>query len=298
MTAPTPCASGTSDILPYGIRQIRLTPYLDAQGTCLADVSYPLPVAMTLGFSETEQYDELRGDDVLVAVHGRGPQVDWSLEAGGMNMTCWSLLSGGMVIEEGVSPTRVTRMRKSGDDLRPYVRIDGRAISDSGGNLKTRIYRAKANGRLQADLRGGAFQTSRIDGVGLPLVGDGGRWLYEFIHDETDSAIPGTPEPNPMPVPLNVQATSIAATSVGLEWDQVGIFVPGTDGYKVQQSIDNGVTWADVTGAGGTPTTNSTTVTTLTTKTAYQFQVAYVQGATPGPGTVGDYSHPLLVTTL
>jgi len=26
--------------------------------------------------------------------------------------------------------------------------------------------------------------------------------------------------------------------------------------------------------------------------------VAYVQAATPGPGTVGDYSHPVIVTTL
>jgi hypothetical protein len=292
MTAP--CASGSSDILPYGIRQIRLTPYLDAQGTCLADVSYPLPIAMTLGFSETEQYDELRGDDVLVAVHGRGPQVDWSLESGGMNMTCWSLLSGGSVIEEGVAPTRVTRMRKSGDDLRPYVRIDGRAISDSGGNLKTRIYRAKANGRLQADLRGGAFQTSRIDGIGLPMVGDGGRWLYEFIHDETDSAIPGTPEPNPMPTPLNVQPTTITATSVGLEWDQVGIFDEANDKYQVQQSIDAGVTWADVASPAGQPATNSATITTLTTKTQYWFQVAYMQGGT----VTGDYSHPCIVTTL
>jgi hypothetical protein len=253
---------------------------------------------MTLGFSETEQYDELRGDDVLVAVHGRGPQVDWSLEAGGMNMTCWALLSGGSVIEEGVAPSRVTRMRKSGDDLRPYVRIDGRAISDSGGNLKTRIYRAKANGRLQADLRGGAFQTSRIDGVGLPLVGDGGRWLYEFIHEEHDSAIPGTPEPNPQPIPLNLQASVIGSTSVTIDWDQVGIFNATNDKYQVQQSVDNGVTWADVLSAsGGTPTTNSTSVTGLTAATAYQFQVAYWQNATPGPGTVGDYSKPLLVTT-
>ena len=297
MTSAQPCASGTDEILPYGIRQIRLTPYLDAQGTCLADVSYPLPVAMTLGFSETEQYDELRGDDVLVAVHGRGPQVDWSLEAGGMNMTCWSLLSGGMVIEEGVAPTRVTRMRKSGDDLRPYVRIDGRAISDSGGNLKTRIYRAKANGRLQADLRGGAFQTSRIDGIGLPMVGDGGRWLYEFIHDETDSAIPGTPEANPLPSPLNVQPTTITATTVGLEWDQVGIFDETSDEYKVQQSIDSGVTWADITKVdGGEPSTNSTTITTLTTKTQYWFQVAYAQGGNTA-GVLGDYSHPVIVTT-
>ena len=153
------------DALPYGIRQIVLTPYLDAQGTQLADVSYPLPVAMTLGFSETEQYDELRGDDILVAVHGRGPQVDWSLESGGLPITPWSIISGAMVIEEGTAPNRVTRLRKSGNDLRPYFRIDGRVISDSGGNIVARIYRCKANGRLQADQRGGAFQTSRIDAV-------------------------------------------------------------------------------------------------------------------------------------
>jgi hypothetical protein len=86
--------SAVPDALPYGLRQVMLTPYTDAQGTVLANTSYPLPVAMTLGFSETEQFDELRGDDVLVAVHGRGAQVDWSLEAGGMHITCWSIISG------------------------------------------------------------------------------------------------------------------------------------------------------------------------------------------------------------
>jgi hypothetical protein len=216
--------SSVPDALPYGLRQLMLTPYLDAQGTVLANTSYPLPVAMTLGFSETEQYDELRGDDVLVAVHGRGPQVDWSLEAGGMDITCWSIISGGSVIEQGVAPNRVTRLRKSGDDQRPYLRIDGRAISDSGGDMGCRIYRAKANGRLQADLRGGAFQTSRIDGVGLPMIGDAGRWLYEFIRKESESAIPGTPEANPLPTPVDVQVTAINATSVSLMWDQVGGF--------------------------------------------------------------------------
>src|SRR5882672_4756669 len=117
------------DALPYGIRQIMLTPYLDAQGTILSTVSYPLPVAMTMGFSETEQFDELRGDDALIAVHGRGPQVDWSLEAGGLPITPWSIISGGTVYESGVTPNRKVRMRKSGDDQRPYFRIDeiGRA---------------------------------------------------------------------------------------------------------------------------------------------------------------------------
>src|ERR1700758_532431 len=126
MTAPVP------DPLPYGIRQIMLTPYLDTQGTVLATQSYPLPIAMTLGFSETEQFDELRGDDKLVAVHGRGPQVDWSLESGGMPITPWSIITGGAVVEEGTTPNRQIRLRKSWDDQRPYFRIDGRVISDSG----------------------------------------------------------------------------------------------------------------------------------------------------------------------
>jgi hypothetical protein len=281
------------DALPYGLRQIRITPYSDLQGTALGTTSYPLPVAMTLGFSETEQYDELRGDDVLIAVHGRGAQVDWSLEAGGISITAWSIISGALVIESGVAPYRTTRMRKSGDDQRPYFRIDGRAISDSGGSMLTRIYRCKANGRLQADLRGGAFQTTRIDGVGLPMVGDSGRWLYEFIRQENDTAIPGTPEANPFPVPVDLVVNSKLATSVTFSWDQVGVFAVG-DKYNIQQSIDNGVTWTHpASAAGGEPTTNAATITGLTTATAYLLRVAYWKGGT----VLGDYSRPMAVTT-
>lgn len=281
------------DALPYGLRQIRLTPYTDLQGTALGNTSYPLPVAMTLGFSETEQYDELRGDDVLVAVHGRGAQVDWSLEAGGISITAWSIVSGALVVEEGVAPTRRTRLRKSGDDIRPYFRIDGRAISDSGGSMLTRIYRAKANGRLQADLRGGAFQTSRIDGVGLPMVGDAGRWLYEFIRQESDSAIPGTPEANPLPVPLNLQVAALTATTATLDWDDVGGFGV-SDKYNLQISVDQGVTWTHpASAAGGEPAVSTTTLTALTTATMYQARVAYWKTAT----TLGAYSHPISFTT-
>lgn len=279
--------------LPYGIRQIMLTPYLDAQGSILASVSYPLPVAMTMGFSETEQYDELRGDDVLVAVHGRGPQVDWSLEAGGLPIKPWSIISGAMVIESGVTPTRQVRLRKSGNDLRPYFRTDGRIISDSGGSVQARIYRCKANGRLQADFRGGAFQTSRIDGIGLPLAGDAGRWLYEIIQNETDTALGTTPETNPLPMPMNLAVGAVLATSVALNWDDVPGF-GGSDKYHVQQSIDAGVTWTHpATGVGGEPTASQTTITSLTTATAYQFRVAYWKGGT----VLGDYTTPVLVTT-
>lgn len=272
---------------PYGIRQIMLTPYLDTEGTILSATSYPLPVAMTLGFSETEQYDELRGDDVLVAVHGRGAQVDWSLEAGGLPITPWSIISGGQVIESGVTPFRKVRLRKSGDDQRPYFRIDGRSVSDSGGNVVARIYRAKANGRIQADLRGGAFQTSNIDGIGLPLKGDAARWLYEFCQNETDSPLSASPEANPLPIPLGLYVAAATATTATLEWGDV----PGVTGYLVQKSTD-GVTWS--TGIAPTsPATASMAIqTSLTASTMYYWRVAAVLAA----GT-GDYSRPITFTT-
>jgi len=281
---------------PYGLRQLMLTPYVDMQGTVLGGTSYPMPVAMTMGFSETEQFDELRGDDVLVAVHGRGAQVDWSLEAGGIPIKAWSIISGGMVLEEGVTPNRKVRLRKSVDDLRPYFRVDGRSVSDSGGNVVGRIYRCKANGRIQGDRRGGSFMTSSIDGVGLPLVGDAGRWLYEWIQNETDNPLSSTPEANPLPIPMNLVAGTLTTTSVALSWDAIPGFdnVGNGDKYYVQQSIDSGVTWTHTTSAhGGEPTTNSTTVTTLTTGTSYQFRVAFWAAGT----TIGDYSTPITAVT-
>jgi hypothetical protein len=198
-----------------------------------------------------------------------------------------------MVLEEGVSPNRRVRLRKSGDDQRPYFRADGRSVSDSGGNVIGRIYRCKANGRLQADRRGGAFMTSAIDGVGLPLVGDAGRWLYEWIQNETDTPLSTTPEANPLAIPMNLRPGVVAATTAQLLWDQVPGFDDTVDNYQVQQSIDAGITWTNVAGAPGTPDTNSTIVTTLTTATAYQFRVAFVKGGT----VTGDFSRPVSVLT-
>lgn len=278
-----------ADALPYGVRQILLTPYMDAQGTVLSSTSYPLPVAMTLGFSEAEQFDELRGDDKLVAVHGRGPQVDWSLESGGLPIYAWSIIGGGLVIEAGTTPNRTTRLRKSGRDSRPYFRIDGRVISDSGGSITARIYRAKANGKIQANFKYGAFQMSQIDGVGLPLTNDDASWLYEIIRNETDSALSLTPEANPIAVPSNVTVGAITATTVALSWTNI----PEAASFQVQQSTDSGVTWTDVTSPhGGAPTTNSTVITTLTTATNYKFQVCTIINSIRG-----DFSTAVSVLT-
>ena len=57
--------------LPYGIRDIKITPYTDAAATTLAVTSIDLPNARTLSFSETEEFTSTLlpvGDGLLAAV--------------------------------------------------------------------------------------------------------------------------------------------------------------------------------------------------------------------------------------
>lgn len=191
MTAPV------SDALPYGVRDLKLTPYTDAVGTVLASTSVDLPYIQTLNFTEAEEFQELRGDDKVITTRGRGSQVNWSLEAGGLSTTAWAAITGGVVTETGTTPSRVVELRKKATTARPFFRTDGRIISDSGGDINVRIYRCRANGDVQANFQSGEFQTSSISGVGLPLLDDTNDVLYSIFRRETAAALTTTPAANP-----------------------------------------------------------------------------------------------------
>ena len=79
--------------LPYGLRDIKLTPYTDAAGTVLAETSVDLPVARTLSFTDTEEFEQLRGDDRVAAEHGNGAQVEWELESGGLPFQAFKVMA-------------------------------------------------------------------------------------------------------------------------------------------------------------------------------------------------------------
>lgn len=282
MTAPV------ADALPYGIRDGKLTPYTDAQGTVLDTESIDLPNMQKLSFSESEEFAELRGDDRLITTRGKGAQVDWSLEAGGISVKAWAIMSGGSVIESGLTPNRKIILRKKATDTRPFFRIDGRIVSDSGGDVHVRIYRCRCNDTIQGDFADGEFFVTSASGVGLPLLDDQNDLLYDIIRHESSTVLTLTPEANPIPTPMNLSFGTIATTTAVLNWTAV----TGADSYLVQQST-NGTTWAAVTsGHGGEPTTNTTTVTTLTTATLYYFRVAAVIDS-----VTGDYCPAISTTT-
>lgn len=171
--------------LPYGLRDVKVTPIDDAgvRGT-----SVDLPNVQTLSFSEAEDFTELRGDDSLVAIRGQGPQVEWSLEAGGIPFEAYEVMAGGTITESGVSPDLVKTYQKLGTDSRPYFQIEGQVISDSGGDVHCVIYRAKADSSLEGEFADGEFFVVSAEGRALPDP-DNGEALYDFVHNETAAAI-------------------------------------------------------------------------------------------------------------
>lgn len=280
-----------TEALPYGIRDVKLTPYADAAGTVLGTTSYDLPNMQTLTFAEKEEFQELRGDDRIVTTRGKGAQVDWSLEAGGISPRCWAIFTGGEVIEAGVLPNRSTTMRKRGSDSRPYFRAEGQAISDSGGDVHTILYRCRCNDSIEGEFKDGEFFVTSASGIGLPLLDDTNDILYDIVQNESKTSIPLTPTPNPISAPQNVSVGVIAATTVALTWSAVN----GASGYKVEQSVAPYSAWTAVArAAGGEPATAGTTVTGLTAATPYKFRVKAVVGT----DTSGPSADTGVVTTL
>jgi hypothetical protein len=276
------------DALPYGLRDVKITPYADDGGTVLGEISYDLPNSQTFSFNETEEFQELRGDDRLVAIHGNGAQVDWSLEAGGISLVIWSILTGGELISTGLSPNRKEIMRKRGSDVRPYFRVDGQVISDTGGDIVARVYRARCNNNIGGDFGDGTFYITSAAGQGLPLLDQKNDLLYDIIRNEQKVSLALTPDPNPLQTPENVSVGTITSTSVVINWTAV----LDADGYRVQKSSDAGTTWTDVTGDVADPTVTKT-VATLTISTAYKFRVASIKD-----GVLSAYSDPVSATTL
>lgn len=168
--------------LPFGLRQVKLIPLL-ADGTLDSANAEFLPASRTFNFTDTESFQELLGDDTTIASHGGGPKVNWELEGGGISLAVWKILSGGTITSNGTTPAQQNTYSKLTTDSRPYFQVEGRAISDSGGDWHAVVYRCKADGDLKADNANGAFLLTSAKGTGYGNLTD--FKLYDFTQNET-----------------------------------------------------------------------------------------------------------------
>lgn len=174
-----------TNALPFGLREVKLRA-IDAAGV-VSPTSVKLPASRTFKFAETEAFEELTGDDVTQGSHGAGPIVEWSLEAGGISLDAYKVFAGGTVTMTGVTPAAVKNYTKLRTDARPYFEVEGRAISDSGGDVHCIVHQCKADGSLEGEFTGGSFFLTAAAGKGY---GDPtSNKLYEFVNNETAIAV-------------------------------------------------------------------------------------------------------------
>ena len=277
MTAPLPVAT-----YPFGLRDVKLFGFLDEQGTILADEGIDLPAAQTFSFADSEDYTDLRGDDELLASHGNGAQVNWTLEAGGISLQAWALLTGGTIIESGVAPNRKITLRKCSDDTRPYFQVKGLIMSDNGGDNVAIVYRAKCNGDISGQFGDGAFFVTSADGIGMPIPGT--KLLYDIEQHESKTFLSTDSVALPMVAPKNVMVVPLTSTTAKVIWEPVSTYT----GYAYQLSDDDGATWDPEV----TTTEAEADLATLTAATDYQIRVAGRVGT-----DTGQYGAPVLFTT-
>lgn len=220
--------------LPYGLRDVKLIQYTALDALTFGATLTDLPVSRTFSFNDTEEYNDLRGDDALQTSHGQGAQVEWELESGGISFAAHAILAGGTVTETGISPNQVKRFRKLSTDQRPFFVAVGQAISDNGGDFKAYVWRCRATGNVEGELADGEFLIPSVSGVGFPSLVSGNVGgsallgaVYDFVQSETVASI-AAPTLDAGVAPSVYSMSDTAGPTAGGEIVRVTGYFPGT----------------------------------------------------------------------
>lgn len=171
--------------IPYGIRDIKLTPYTTANADVLGTPSVDLPYARTLSWTETEDFEELRGDDTIVTTKGKGAELEWELESGGLSLPALKVMDGGTITESGTTPAIKISYKKLDTDSKPFFKIEGQVISDTGGDVHLVMDRCRASGDFEGEFTDGEFFLTAGAGVALgSKIATRLGILYEFVQNE------------------------------------------------------------------------------------------------------------------
>lgn len=172
----------TGTLRNFGIRDIKIT---NLAGTTQVD----LPNAMTLTFKERLTSGELRGDDSTVAIVAFTDAVEWELEAGGISLEAWALMTGRTITLTGTTPSQVNTLLAQAGDAYPYFKIYGKSMGDGADDIHIKINKAKLTGALEGEWKDAEFFVTKCSGI---AVDPGAGAIYELVQNETATALPTT----------------------------------------------------------------------------------------------------------
>lgn len=167
---------------PFGIRDIKIT---DISGSTQVD----LPSSQTLTFRERGKSGELSGDDKTSALVSRADVIEWELEAGGISLEAYALMTGRTATSSGSTPNRTNTLTGEATEQFPYIKIYGKAIGDGSDDIHVKIWKAKVMGPLEGSFQDGEFFVSQCSGVGID---DGSNGIFDIVQNETAANLPAS----------------------------------------------------------------------------------------------------------
>jgi hypothetical protein len=161
---------------PFGLNDIKIKELPSGSAVDLA-------VAARLSFSEAPDVAELRGDDELAAVHVAEGKLNLELEAGGISLEAWEVLSGGTY----ATGTGYYQITKQASDLRPYFVLGGKVVdNDNTGDTHFYAFYCKC-----IDGPGGEFRDGQFFMTSATLEGidDDSNGIWMIRQNDTAAAL-------------------------------------------------------------------------------------------------------------
>lgn len=168
----TPVPSVAAPVYIFGLREVKLW---------REDAIVALDAAQMLAIKERVKAAELSGNDHTLAIAAHSDVIEWELEAGGMPLAAYGLMTGRAVAIDGDEPERTATMLGQALDDFPFFRIYGKSLGDGDDDLHVKIFYAKLSGEPKGLFGEGQFWTTECNGVALA----GPEGLYEVVHNVT-----------------------------------------------------------------------------------------------------------------
>lgn len=168
--------------MPMGLSDIKVT---NIAGSTQAD----LPAAQTLKFTERVVSAELRGDGKTIAVVSEVDAVEWELEAGGIPIDAYALMTGRTVITSGTTPGRDSTLTGAGAERLPYFKLYGKSLGDGTDDVHVKLFKCKLTKPMEGEFKDGEFFVTACSGI---AIDDGTNGIYDIVMNETAAALPAT----------------------------------------------------------------------------------------------------------
>lgn len=166
---------------PFGLRDVKLT---NLAGTTQVD----LPYATRLMFRERITSGELRGDDAVQSVVAISDAIEWELEAGGISLEAYALMTGRTATETGTTPNQKNTLDGDSAQDFPYFKIYGKSAGDlSTDDIHVKISKAKVTSPIEGEFTDAGFFITKCGGVAIqPDTGN----MFEIVQNETGTTLP------------------------------------------------------------------------------------------------------------